>query len=235
MSSDSALTIASEVELVPANCFQPLDLPAVYGRVAPLEIDLGCGDGSFLAALARESPEKNFLGIERLLGRVRSACRRIERAGLTNARVMRFEISYAVEHLLPPGSVTAFYLLFPDPWPKRRHAPRRLVTESFLAFARSRGSRRSRPCLQSCRMRRRTWPRRSSNDGSAKKVFGFTDWSYEKSRPSGSSSLPIDHETVSVEPRRFRPAGRVGFHASALHRSTPVSIARYPENRETSR
>jgi len=133
VSSDSALTIASEVELVPANCFQPLDLPAVYGRVAPLEIDLGCGDGSFLAALARESPEKNVLGIERLLGRVRSACRRIERAGLTNARVMRFEISYAVEHLLPPGSVTAFYLLFPDPWPKRRHAPRRLVTESFLA------------------------------------------------------------------------------------------------------
>jgi len=133
VSSDSALTIASEVELVPVNCFQPLDLPAVYGRVAPLEIDLGCGDGSFLAALARESPEKNFLGIERLLGRVRSACRRIERAGLTNARVMRFEISYAVEHLLPPGSVTAFYLLFPDPWPKRRHAPRRLVTESFLA------------------------------------------------------------------------------------------------------
>jgi len=133
VSSDSALTIASEVELVPVNCFQPLDLPAVYGRVAPLEIDLGCGDGSFLAALARESPEKNFLGIERLLGRVRSACRRIERAGLTNARVMRFEISYAVEHLLPPGSVTAFYLLFPDPWPKRRHAPRRLVTGSFLA------------------------------------------------------------------------------------------------------
>ena len=133
MSSDSAPIIASEVELVPANCFEPFDVPAVYGRIAPLEVDLGCGDGSFLAALARENPEKNFLGIERLLGRVRSACRRIERAGLTNARVTRFEISYAVEHLLPPGSVTTFHLLFPDPWPKRRHAPRRLVTESFLA------------------------------------------------------------------------------------------------------
>ena len=133
MSSDSAPTIASEIELVPANCFERLDLPAVFGRVAPLEVDLGCGEGSFLSALARESPEKNFLGIERLLGRVRSACRRIERAGLTNARVTRFEISYAVEHLLPPASVTAFYLLFPDPWPKRRHAPRRLVTQEFLA------------------------------------------------------------------------------------------------------
>jgi len=45
---------------------------------------------------------------------------------------MRFEISYAVEYLLPPGSVTAFYLLFPDPWPKRRHASRRLVSKNFL-------------------------------------------------------------------------------------------------------
>jgi tRNA (guanine-N7-)-methyltransferase len=133
VSSDSSSTIASEVELVPANCFEPLDLAAVYGRVAPLEVDLGCGEGSFLTAVAAENPNHNFLGIERLLGRVRGACRRIERAGLTNARVTRFEISYAVEYLLPPSSVTVFYLLFPDPWPKRRHAPRRLVTENFLA------------------------------------------------------------------------------------------------------
>jgi len=124
--------IASEIELVPANCLEPLDLPAIFGRVAPLEVDLGCGDGSFLSALAAQNPDNNFLGIERLLGRVHSACRKIERAGLTNARVTRFEISYAVAYLLPPGSVTAFYLLFPDPWPKRRHASRRLVTKNFL-------------------------------------------------------------------------------------------------------
>ena len=133
MSSDSASTIASEIELVPANCLEPLDLPAVFGRTAPLEVDLGCGDGSFLTALAAQNPDNDFLGIERLLGRVRSACRKIERAGLTNARVTRFEISYAVEYLLSPCSVAAFYLLFPDPWPKRRHASRRLVTRDFLA------------------------------------------------------------------------------------------------------
>ena len=133
MSSDSASTIASEIELVPANCLEPFDLPAIYGRVAPLEVDLGCGDGAFLTALAVQNPEKNFLGIERLLGRVRSACRKIERAGVTNARVTRFEISYAVENLLPPHSISAFYLLFPDPWPKRRHATRRIVSENFLA------------------------------------------------------------------------------------------------------
>jgi tRNA (guanine-N7-)-methyltransferase len=133
MSSDSAQRIASEAELVPVNCFAALDLTSIFGRTAPFEVDLGCGDGSFLAGLAAENAATDFLGIERLLGRVRAACRKIERGGLTNARVLRFEISYAVEHLLPPGSVTAFHLLFPDPWPKRRHASRRLVSEKFLA------------------------------------------------------------------------------------------------------
>lgn len=129
----SSFTIASEIELVPANCFEPLDFPEIFSRKAPIEVDLGCGDGSFLAALAGEKPARNFLGIDRLQGRVRSACRKIERAGLTNVRITRFEISYAVEHLLPPVSIHSFYLLFPDPWPKRRHASRRLVDRNFLA------------------------------------------------------------------------------------------------------
>jgi tRNA (guanine-N7-)-methyltransferase len=129
----SAPTIASEIELVPANSFERLDMRAVFGRDAPVEVDLGCGDGSFLATIAAENPDKNFLGIERLAGRIRSACGKVERADLTNARIMRFEISYVVEQLLSAKSVTTFYLLFPDPWPKRRHAARRIVSENFLA------------------------------------------------------------------------------------------------------
>jgi tRNA (guanine-N7-)-methyltransferase len=133
LSSGSAANIASKVELVPADCFAPLNLFAVYGRRAALEVDLGCGDASFLAKVAADNPNTDFLGIERLLGRVRSACRRIERAGLTNARILRSEISYAIENMLPPNSVSAFHIMFPDPWPKRRHAPRRLINETFLA------------------------------------------------------------------------------------------------------
>jgi tRNA (guanine-N7-)-methyltransferase len=128
----SGQTIASEIELVPANCFEPLDFPGIFGRCAPVEVDLGCGDGSFLAALAAENPARDFVGIERLRGRVNNAYRKIGRASLTNARIIRSEISYAVEHLLPPNSVSTFYLLFPDPWPKRRHAARRLVSGNFL-------------------------------------------------------------------------------------------------------
>ena len=131
--SDHSATIASEVELVPVNCFATLNFEEIYGRQAPIEIDLGCGDGSFLAALAGENPDRDFLGIERLVGRVRSACGKIVRTGLKNARVLQFEISYAVERLLPENSVASFHLMFPDPWPKRRHAPRRLVSEKFLA------------------------------------------------------------------------------------------------------
>jgi tRNA (guanine-N7-)-methyltransferase len=107
-----------------------LDLEKVFGRKAPLHVDLGCGDGLFLCAVAQRMPEKNFLGIERLAGRIRSAARKAAR--LDNVRLLRIESSYAVRYLLPAGAVETFYLLFPDPWPKRRHHRRRIVTADFL-------------------------------------------------------------------------------------------------------
>lgn len=119
------------VELIPESYVVRLDLEKIFGRVAPLHVDLGCGDGSFLCALAERMPEKNFLGIERLLGRVRSASRKA--SGVNNARVLRAETSYAVRYLLPERSVEIFHLLFPDPWPKRRHHQRRLFTADFLS------------------------------------------------------------------------------------------------------
>jgi len=107
-----------------------LDLEKIFERKAPLHVDLGCGDGAFLCTLARRIPQKNFLGIERLVGRIRSATRKAARLG--NVRLLRVESSYAVHHLLPAESVETFYLLFPDPWPKRRHHRRRIVTPDFL-------------------------------------------------------------------------------------------------------
>ena len=136
------ITPAFVAEYVPENYFQVLDLKSVFPRCAPIEVDLGCGDGSFLVALAKQNPQRNFLGLERLLGRVRSACRKIACGNLGNARVLRIESSYAVEYLLPPNSVSVFYLLFPDPWPKRRHQRRRLVTEEFLESDLSRAGAR---------------------------------------------------------------------------------------------
>ncbi len=118
------------IELVPETYVAPLDLLAIFGRIAPLQVDLGCGDGSFLCELAHLHQDKNFLGIERLVGRVAKACRKA--SPLDNVRVLNVESSYAVGYLLPKASVETFYLLFPDPWPKRRHHRRRIVTKAFL-------------------------------------------------------------------------------------------------------
>lgn len=118
------------VGLIPESYFAPLDLARIFGRVAPLHVDLGCGDGAFLFALAEQTPTKNFLGFERLLHRVKKACRKAEK--IDNMRVLRIETSYAVRHLLPKESVEVFHLLFPDPWEKRRHHQRRIVGLDFL-------------------------------------------------------------------------------------------------------
>jgi tRNA (guanine-N7-)-methyltransferase len=121
-----------EFELLPENYFAQLDLLAVFGRVAPLEVDLGCGDGGFIAQLAVRFPERNFLGIEKLGGRVLRGCKKASRLGVRNVRFLRIESSYAIQYLLPPGSVEVVHLLFPDPWPKRKHKRRRIVQPAFL-------------------------------------------------------------------------------------------------------
>ncbi|MEO8440308.1 MAG: tRNA (guanosine(46)-N7)-methyltransferase TrmB [Spartobacteria bacterium] len=121
------------IELFPENYFAPLDLTTVFPHPGPLELDIGCGDGAFIAAQAERFPERNFLGLEKLGGRVLRASKKASRLGLRNVRVLRIESSYAVQYLLPPGSVDTVHLLFPDPWPKKKHRRRRIVTPEFLA------------------------------------------------------------------------------------------------------
>jgi tRNA (guanine-N7-)-methyltransferase len=123
------------LEYVPGDYFRAMEMGEVFGREGRMEVDLGCGDGSFLVAMALRYPERNFLGTERLVGRVRNTCRKAARAGVTNVRLLRVESGYVVRHLLAPGTVSRFYVLFPDPWPKRRHWGRRLIQPEFLRAA----------------------------------------------------------------------------------------------------
>jgi len=122
------------LEYLPEDYFVPLDLAALFPDQpeAPLEIDLGSGDGTFLVESARRNPEHRFLGVERLKGRVRKTTRKAARLGLTNLRLMRIDSPYFVRHLLPPGSVRVLHFMFPDPWPKRKHAGNRLFQPAFL-------------------------------------------------------------------------------------------------------
>ncbi len=123
-------TLSPVIELVPESQVARLDLVQLFGRSAPLHVDLGCGDGSFLCEMARQFPKRNFLGIERLTKRVEKVRRKAEK--IENVRVLRADTLFAVRYLLPKNSVETFHLLFPDPWPKRRHQFRRIFTRDFL-------------------------------------------------------------------------------------------------------
>ena len=116
----------------PASFFAPLKLTELFPKQQPLEVELGAGDGSFLARYAQLHPERNFLGVERLLGRLRKIDRKGLRAGLDNLRLIRIEASYLIQYLLPRESVVAVHVYFPDPWPKRKHRKNRLVNSAFV-------------------------------------------------------------------------------------------------------
>ena len=94
-------------------------------------MEIGCGDGSFLASYAAQHRETNFLGIERLLGRIRKLNRKAIRLRLDNLKILRIEASYCIQYLLPPKSIRACHIYFPDPWPKKKHRKRRLIAPKF--------------------------------------------------------------------------------------------------------
>lgn len=110
----------------------------LFGNDAPVEIEIGSGDGSFLLEEAARRPSINLLGIEHSRSKARRLAARVERQGLPRVRTLHADASCIVRTLLPTASVAAYHLYFPDPWPKRRHTRRRIVTPALVAaFART--------------------------------------------------------------------------------------------------
>jgi tRNA (guanine-N7-)-methyltransferase len=129
---------ASAAVIVPLpSIVERLDLDALFTSRQPLELELGSGDGSFLAHYAAIRRDRNFIGVERLLGRLRKLERKSNCLGLTNVRAARIEAAYFLEYLLPPKTVEALHVYFPDPWPKRKHRKNRLVNQGFTQLARA--------------------------------------------------------------------------------------------------
>ena len=105
--------------------------PEVFGREAPLHVEIGSGNGFFLAGMAAAHPGWSWLGLEIRFKRVVLTARKLERAGCDNARIARYDVRY-LDDLFRPGEVAAFYVNHPDPWPKDRHAKHRLLQGPFL-------------------------------------------------------------------------------------------------------
>jgi tRNA (guanine-N7-)-methyltransferase len=121
-----------ELEIILTDILSPIALSEVFWNDRPVEVDLGSGPGKFVVEVAQKFSDRNFLGVERLLGRVRKTRRHAFQLGIHNLRLLRMEIEYTVKYLLPKESISRFHLSFPDPWPKRRHHVRRIVDRDFL-------------------------------------------------------------------------------------------------------
>lgn len=125
--------LESSVRIWPNDWLNPLPLAHYFDHPhKPLEVDVGCGKGRFLLARARNHPEVNFLGIDRMLRRIRKLDHRIVGMHLTNVRLLRMEAYYALTYLMPTEAIDTFYVFFPDPWPKKRHAEHRLFNPRFM-------------------------------------------------------------------------------------------------------
>jgi tRNA (guanine-N7-)-methyltransferase len=119
------------VEFAPAL----LDAPALFARTAPLTLEIGFGNGDNLARLAAADPQRDFLGIEVHRAGVGRLLLALQAQGLANVRIICHDAVEVLERQIAPGSVAEILILFPDPWPKKRHHKRRLVQAAFVQLA----------------------------------------------------------------------------------------------------
>jgi tRNA (guanine-N7-)-methyltransferase len=125
--------------LSPGYCIEPgegmLDLDALFGRHAPRYLEIGYGAGETLAALARQHPDNDYLGIEVYRPGLGRLLQRLAAEELSNTRLLCQDAVVALERL-EEASLDGIYIFFPDPWPKKRHRKRRLIQPEFTRVLR---------------------------------------------------------------------------------------------------
>ena len=117
---------------------RPIDWPQLFGRHAPLEVEIGFGNGEFLVRQAQQAPDRNFVGLELEWASVQRGLRKIAQANVPNVCVLQVDAGIALQRLFQPGSLQRVVALFPCPWPKARHAKHRLFSQAFLRLLNSR-------------------------------------------------------------------------------------------------
>lgn len=123
------------VELAYRSIEPPLRWEAIFGNHAPVTLEIGFGKCGFLTTLAAQNPTRNFIGIEVSRKYHRKGVRKIERAALPNVKLLHGEALHILTRYIADQSIAAMYLNCPDPWPKKGHAKRRLVSAAFVDAA----------------------------------------------------------------------------------------------------
>jgi len=148
--------------------FTPLHLVEFFGSAAPLEIEIGCGKGGFLAGYCEKHPELPFLALEKEAEfAFMAAGRLVKRPQLKHARVVLGDAFYFLRDFLPDQCARAVHIYFPDPWPKKRHRKHRIIREDFLAQVR-------RVSLQGARLFFGT--DHADYNADAREIFAHTPW-----------------------------------------------------------
>lgn len=111
-----------------------LNFDEIFGRHAPLVVEIGFGMGASFVQMAQNEPEKNFVGIEVHPPGVGSCLKLIDEKALTNVRVIHFDAFEVMHHCIKDEDIDALQIFFPDPWPKARHHKRRLINDDFIAM-----------------------------------------------------------------------------------------------------
>jgi tRNA (guanine-N7-)-methyltransferase len=117
---------------------ETLDAEALFGRSAPLVLEIGSGMGDATAAMAAADPDRDYLAVEVHVPGIASLLSHIETRGLRNLRIARGDALDLVARMLPPDRLAAVHVFFPDPWPKLKHHKRRIVAPPHVALLRSR-------------------------------------------------------------------------------------------------
>jgi tRNA (guanine-N7-)-methyltransferase len=115
--------------------YPPYVWSEVFWRSSPVEVDLGAGDGVYAEARAKRESDRNFIAVERLLGRATKIAKKAIRNQLTNLKILRLESAYFIKNLCAESSLDAITVRYPDPWPKRRHHANRLLQKEFFEDA----------------------------------------------------------------------------------------------------
>ena len=111
----------------------PLDFAALFGREAPVVLEIGFGMGDATAEIAQRLPGTDFLGVEVHPPGVGALLRQIGERGLTNLRIVQHDAVEVLAAMVPPASLAGIHIFFPDPWHKKRHHKRRLIQPAFVA------------------------------------------------------------------------------------------------------
>jgi tRNA (guanine-N7-)-methyltransferase len=115
-----------------------LNMAELFGREAPLVLEIGFGMGETTQKIALAQPELNFLGVEVFNAGVGAMLKRIEESALPNVRIVQHDAVEVVQNMIAPQSLAGVHVYFPDPWPKKRHHKRRLIQPTFASLLASR-------------------------------------------------------------------------------------------------